>query len=477
MRANVTRLQRLSEIQKVPFLLLSHIILETREALIQKVQNAIVGTPVNILFIIGGTGAGKSTTLCFLRGDEMIQVKENFCYRAKKDQSSLIGEDIATSCTFLPTIEKIKDWFIVDFPGFEDTNGPLVSLGIEFALKALIKRYYPKILVLQSITNTAIGKGLGQTLNRLLINKEDCLLGITKYLKDPDFIEINCIEEHQRKKLSTSSQEELKLRQALLKVSEEELELKGALEYATEDELTEVSINEIHRELAELQLTKKEIQLKLNKTFYDFELNLPETRQKTERKVNIKEKETILVEQIGIKNIFRFDNLIDFQLVLLCFKTLSELKSTRPSLENQLKAENERVIRDCFESDLKYQIYHLFDRERIHYNFKNFKKSVLETSFISTIFSETYLEIGMLFHLPEMDQNIVNELDKEIISNYVNKIIEYIICSVDIDLIKKTFNEFKDQISGEILEKYQRKILQLQEYILTLHGGERPRGF
>ena len=43
---------------------------------------------------------------------------------------------------------------IVDFPGFNDSRGELVSLGMELALKSLIKKYTPKILLLESITNT-----------------------------------------------------------------------------------------------------------------------------------------------------------------------------------------------------------------------------------------------------------------------------------------------------------------------------------
>ena len=59
----------------------------------------------------------------------------------------------STSSTFLPNGEVVNDFVFVDFPGFDDTNGQLISLGMEFALKSLIKKFEPKILVLEAITN------------------------------------------------------------------------------------------------------------------------------------------------------------------------------------------------------------------------------------------------------------------------------------------------------------------------------------
>ena len=74
-------------------------------------------------------------------------------------------------------IEKLKDLIIVDFPGFDDTNGILISLGIELGIKNLILKYSPKILILESITNNAnryeAASKLGSRLSRLLENKID----------------------------------------------------------------------------------------------------------------------------------------------------------------------------------------------------------------------------------------------------------------------------------------------------------------
>ena len=73
----------------------------------------------------------------------------------------------------------------MDFPGFHDSHGELISIGMELALKALIKKHDAKILLVESITNTEnrfaeIGD-LARNMKRIFRNKEECLLGMTKY--------------------------------------------------------------------------------------------------------------------------------------------------------------------------------------------------------------------------------------------------------------------------------------------------------
>ena len=124
------------------------------------------------------------------------------CYESQSDRDRLIGHSETASCTFLPSVEALSDLVLVDFPGFDDTNGQLISLGMEFALKALVKKYQPKILLLQAITEKERGfkaaAELGSRLSRLLANKEHCFVGITKYSQDSNFREIKTIEEQQK---------------------------------------------------------------------------------------------------------------------------------------------------------------------------------------------------------------------------------------------------------------------------------------
>ncbi|MFC2049257.1 hypothetical protein ACFLR2_01110, partial [Chlamydiota bacterium] len=166
---------REAKIKGMSFSLLSHVVLETREAVVQKVISALSAIPLQgrtVLFLIGGTGAGKSTTMCLFRGDRMELIIPGFFYASQNDRGNLIGHKGATSCTFLPTTEVVGDLAIVDFPGFEDSKGRIVALGLECALIELIEMYQPKILALESITNNndryAGAAKLGSRLSRLL---------------------------------------------------------------------------------------------------------------------------------------------------------------------------------------------------------------------------------------------------------------------------------------------------------------------
>ena len=86
-------MNRRAEIEKMTFSQLSHVVLEVREAIIQKVENFqfLFGSD-NIVFLLGPTRAGKSTAMCFLRGDKMIlkPAPEN-CYESQSDKGRLIG--------------------------------------------------------------------------------------------------------------------------------------------------------------------------------------------------------------------------------------------------------------------------------------------------------------------------------------------------------------------------------------------------
>ena len=102
-----------------PFSQLSHVVLEVREAIIQKVESTIPFDSNNIVFLFGPTRAGKSTTMCFLRGDKMLlkSAPQN-CYESQSDCGRIIGHSDTASCTFLPSVEALSDLVLVDYPGF-----------------------------------------------------------------------------------------------------------------------------------------------------------------------------------------------------------------------------------------------------------------------------------------------------------------------------------------------------------------------
>ena len=449
MRAIPSRNERRSEIEKITFSLLSHVVLEAREAVIQKVESAIPADHHNILFLLGGSGAGKSTTLCFLRGDRMVL--KNFHYQSQSDKSRLIGHNEETSCTFLPTVEIVNDLVIVDFPGFDDTNGQIISLGMEFALKALIKKYSPKILVLEAITNTegkfAAAAQLGLRLRRLLDNKENCRLGITKYSKDPDFGKIKAIEEQQKKECS---------------VAEENL-LMGKIQALIELDMPDLlpKIQELQQQLAKIRQEQAQ----------KLQLPLPETDEKIERKRRIEKTENKILKQIGLESIIRFCDLEDPNHLSQCLTTLSQLpekESIRPNPQQLLDPHDKQLLENLFTNNLvkemKTKNYIIEFKD-----FKAFEQSVLESSFIKTILSQSNPEIGQFLHLPEIDPTIVRKYDREIVGSCIKEFMRAVISTLNISLIEKILQEMKPP--KEKVKALKEKLTHLQRYVLGLLGA------
>lgn len=444
MRSLPDRNTRKAEIEKMSISSLCHVILQTRSAIIQKVQKSIPSNSKHILFLLGGSGAGKSTILCFLRKDEMVL--KDFCYFSKNDKEGLIGHG-GTSCTFLPTIEIVNDWAIVDFPGFEDTNGQLISLGMEFALKALIKRYIPKVLVLESITNTegiyAAAADLGYRLRRLLKNPEDCILGITKYAKDLHFGAITTIEEEQIQARSKPSVEELSLQASIQALSK--------LNIKTLDD-------KIKAKQAELVKLLEEKSQKVS-------LPLPETEKKTQYKELLREKEEKLSKQIGLKHLILFKNLEGS--AHLYFERLSKEKNIHCHSIQTLEPENKQLITLKFKNDL---LENLDAQINLPKNLKIFRQNILESSLISTILSYSHSEIGQFLHASEMDLAFVRSFDKEIVQSCIKKYMEAVIHTLDIPLIKRILKDLEKEVPKEKIIDLQENLKKVQDYIMGLLG-------
>ncbi|WP_226996104.1 hypothetical protein, partial [Candidatus Protochlamydia sp. W-9] len=106
---------------------------------------------------------------------------------------------------------------------------------------------------------------LGSRLSRLLKNKNDCLLGITKYSKDPDFRQIQAIEEQQKKELLEPTPEEIALRASI--------ETLAALDMPA----LQPKIEEMQQQLAKMQEEKEQRQ----------QMPLPETNPKAESRKSL----------------------------------------------------------------------------------------------------------------------------------------------------------------------------------------------
>lgn len=443
---------RFSEIGKIHFSLMSHVVLDTKEAIMQRVVGSISADCNSVLVLLGNAGAGKSTALCFLRGDEMV-LGEDFNY-SSQDESGLIGHELATSCTFLPTVEIVNGQAIIDFPGFEDTNGPLVCLGMECALKALVMKYNPKVLVLEAITNDEgryhNAAQLGSLLNRLLENKENCVLGITKYSKDPHYREIVRIEEKQINERLSPSVEENELTAVIKALSDLNLDHLEPTIQGKKERLAEI------REAREQELQQP----------------LPEAPEKVAHRKQLKDKENELLRQLGLTKVVRFDDLTDPSVLTACFATLSEhtdVVKVNPQL--QLDTAHAKLLKHLFESDLLKIIKAKQENPELQ-KLEVFEQSVLETSLINTIFAGSNPEIGLFFHLPEIDHNIVNEYDRVIVHDFIRSYLDKIIGVLNSAFVDQMLNNKEYQEYSTEFEDLNKSWNRLRNYILGLAGIE-----
>lgn len=430
------RTDRKKEIEKLSFSQASHIILQTKKVIIKKVEDSLpCSFGKNILFLLGGTQIGKSTTFCFLRKDEMVL--QTLRYESKNDQENLIGNE-TSSCTFLPNVEIFNDWAIVDFPGFSDSHGQLISLGMECALKALIKKYQPKVLVLESINNnetrSITPSKLKELLERLFKNPTDCLLGITKYSKHPQVIEMKKIEEEYSQ--PTNKEEELRV---------------------SIDSLIAYKMGGLEGFEESIQKEQTELEIMVNARA------LEQKRRLEEKRLLLKKDEEKLVGQIGMKNenIIHF-NLEDNDLHSLCFKSFSSAKAIHVQPDMKLAADDWALL------------------DKLSVNLKNLAKSikcqknidVWEKSLIATLFSSNYPEIVEFLHLPEIDPQIVRKYAKEIIEECSNKFMDYFIYTLDMERIQNKINEVRKEAPKDKLIAFEMKLKQARDYILGLYGKQ-----
>lgn len=412
---------------------LAFIVLQTRDAIIKKVEKFMTSTENKVLFLLGNKKVGKSTTLCFLRGDKMKQVLDS--YESETDKEKLIG-DGKTPPTLLPNIAVTSDWVIIDFPAFDHAHGELISLGIECALKALIKKYASKCLVLDSILEQSrfdSTSKLAIRLHRILNDKSHCVLGTTMYAQDPHFKKILTIEEEKREERLQPTPEESKL------------------------------IGRIKR--IRLEDKKKELQLQLEKMQKErWEKPLEETekdREELEKKVEQLCKEIQLFKKIELKD------LTDPTLAASCFKILSEAESLSVKPDQRLDSYIENLLKIDFKKKLKTELETRQDYQACYANFKDFEQKIRETSVINAFLSVSNPEIGTFLHLGEIDPNIVRKFDVTIATSCLEKCIKVVMCEVNISFIKKVLIEVKNEIP-ELHSKLEKLLKQFTDYILDL---------
>ncbi|MGR3911970.1 MAG: DUF4116 domain-containing protein [Candidatus Rhabdochlamydia sp.] len=469
MKALNTKEKRSAAIKNLSFASFASIILEFRKTALAKVEKAITQENSDIIFLLGDTGSGKSTTLCYLRGDQMI-LQDN-AYQSSTDEEHLIGSDGEMSCTLFPNISIRGDFILVDFPGFADTYGEVISLAIELTLKSLTKKYSPKILLLASITDTESRFEhvhlLGKRLERILGTLDNCLLGLTKYSKDVDFINIQAIEKKQREELSSPNKEMKNLEQQI-----QALEPFAHMVPAIQDQITQLK-----NQLLVIQELK----------FSSSDQMLPNTEEKSKYSEKLVQKEEAFKKNSGIKNLIPLKDLTDQKQLQLIIQRLSSQEKVMPTLvPNKLDAADEKLLEALFINDLSNVITAKknhsappldsfsmdISKDELSKKIKDFEQSILETSLINTLLVESYPEIGEFLHLESMDPAIVRKYDQEVITEcidgYINEVIEGLL--VTEGLINKLQEHYTLRQSQDANHEWAA----LKSYILTLSKGIPP---
>ena len=430
-------------IQNLPFSELSHIVLEARKVIIQKVKFSIPINYGHLLFLLGGTGSGKSTTFCLLRKDEMKKIDGGH-YESLNDDDHLIGHSSTCSQTFLPTILLLADRVVIDFPGFDDTRGQAICIGMELALKALIKKYRSKVLVVEAITNTGSRYGsvrrLGARLSRLFGDKTSCLLGLTKYSRTADVVELERIEQRQREALEKPTRQEIVLEHQIKLLSD------------VDTPVAKTQMASKAKELANLQQEREKKRL----------LPLEDTEQKRRCRESIARIEGDFLEKTGLKKFIRLDELEKLASYRECFKALSSLEDVSSEGSTDLDATDFYLIKNRMDQSLRPLLENgRFDR------IEDFKESVLTSGLTRTLLAESNPEVLEFFSLPEISPELIREFDEKLVKDCCDKCL----CGAITILGEKFVDRLSDGASEELIQQVQDKQRELREYILDILGS------
>ena len=406
------RYARLEACQKISFSDLSRIVLEVREAIVKTVEEGIptYREGAAIFFLLGTTGAGKSTALAFLRGDKMVL--QGVHHLSQGADHEIISDSLTHSATFLPNIETCKyDQIYVDFPGFDDTNGPLVSIGIELAIKRLTALYQPKIIVFQSITGKEdryrAASELGRRLKRLFAKPENCILGLTKYSHGAHFQRIREIEERTRGMLASLDREIADIKK--------DIQLLESLSQITEPEDIEAILTWKRKRLSVIEEERQRA-------------SQGHLAEKASVEGQIEEIEQAFLRETGLRQLIRFVDLERPDRLQELFHDLFASKLGPATLRKKMSLEpsDRHFLEERFEKSLMLDLNAKKDHPLDFDNFEQFTQRLFETS-LTNIITPWCSEIGQFLHLPEMDKNFVRAIDNKIIEassrNYMRAVI------------------------------------------------------
>jgi hypothetical protein len=443
---------RTEMIKSLDYFKAASIVLETRQAVSDAVTQP--SQPVKtVVFLLGGSGSGKSTSLCFLSEEDMAFRTGQ--YVSKGGGNQYIGHSQASSCTFFPNSVYLPEQsvLLVDFPGFNDSNGELVSLGMELALKSLIKQYQPKVLLLESITNTegrfANIKKLSQHIQRILENPSDCTLGITKYRNDPDYGALTTIETQQREQLLQTSEKPIHDLETEINV------LNGVIPTLPEA-FRGPLLDQVRAKQAALATLKAAASQPL-------EQPLSDTPEKKTLKTRLQERETLLKEQSGTSHVLTFAELEDKSRVRDYLKALVDSPSVRLNPQLALNIDVLSILDFIFTHSvltrLINEFYGVGDKS-------TFESDVLKRSLIARLTQEKEPEMGEFLHLLEMDKGVAKKYDQKIIKAYVDENIKILVKSLCLGFSDKLL----DKVSSATTKRYKQLEKEMQIFLCGLRG-------
>lgn len=145
------------------------LIVETQDYILHPLA-AVQATGKAVVVVVGITGGGKSVVCNWLSG---YQVRRDTIVDEFGDEIHIlnvvrpdgeqlpfgVGEDGTRSMTFAPTVKEFDDFILVDWPGFCDTSGPEVRIGMDLAFRRLTEYFSQlRVLALTPIQSFTVGK-------------------------------------------------------------------------------------------------------------------------------------------------------------------------------------------------------------------------------------------------------------------------------------------------------------------------------
>ncbi|MGR3912776.1 MAG: DUF4116 domain-containing protein, partial [Candidatus Rhabdochlamydia sp.] len=456
-----TQKERDVAVKKLSFSSFTQIILEFREAITLEMKKMIPADSKNIVFLLGDADSEKSTIFYFLQHKQSIFSGKG--YSLFTCQNNIFGHYTQPLCTFFPNITVVDSNFVlVDFPRFTNTHGPIISLAIEITLRTVVEKYSPKMLLLTPITEVGItqAKLLSEYIKKTLGALDHCILGLTKYSQDSDFIAIKNIEKKQ-KEASLPSQEELSL----------EKDIKDLSPLMHSSLIIQSMIHNKKTQLEMLQQARHSFSIR---TLSDIE----ETR-KFSQALQIKEDHIKI--QTEIQHLISFQDHTDqnnlnklIEIIgLLAKVSFSPAYVTLASSDKDLittlfKNSLEEIVRlknNSISSLNPAYSHEAIPQDQLLKNIKLFKQNILNSSLINAILLPSYPEIGEFFHLKEINPALVQKYDKKLITDCINDYIDVVIYHLLI--IEKGIQEISKEQDQEIEHAY----FSFRDYILTLLKG------